>query len=371
MTLKIGDKIKTLRKQQNITQEKLADYLNISYQAVSKWENGLALPDISLIPALSNFFGVTSDFLLGIKADENEEKINKYYKQAMDCSHTGEIEKGIEIIKEALNTYPNNSKLLSLLIGFLFGLFCVNGQKDLLKEIVAKSELVLQDSTNEEERIDVLEKLAYSYNLLEMQDKAIETANRLPDTVVNKQEVLSNILMPMSKRKEKQQECVFCNFEVMINHILWLGGISLGRKEFLKAIDIYSRVIILIENIGNEGFFLLRSAGAHNGLAMAYSSTGDVDKAYENIDKVIKCYVGFEETLKSGKYSYKTPMLDTLVFSRDNLHANSTVTEFEDWYAKIGHDYKNYFEAVINDKRFPALRERVEKTLADIKNDKL
>ena len=343
MTLKIGNKIKSLRKQQNITQEKLADYLNISYQAVSKWENGLALPDISLIPALSNFFGVTSDILLGIKADENEEKISEYYKQAMDCSHTGEIEKGIEIVKEALDTYPNNSKLLSLLIGFLFGLFCVNGQKDLLKEIVVKAELVLQDSTNEEERIDVLEKLAYSYNLLEMQDK----------------------------RKEKQQECVFANFEVMINHILWLGRISLGRKEFSKAVDIYSRAITLIESIGNEGFFLLKSAGAHNGLAMAYSSIGAVDKAYENIDKVIESYVGFEEILKKGKHSYETPILDMLVFSRNNLHANSTITEFEDWYAKMGHDYKNYFEAVINDKRFPALRERVEKTLADIKNDKL
>jgi transcriptional regulator with XRE-family HTH domain len=237
--LKIGEKIKELRKAQDVTQEKLADYLNISYQAVSKWENGLALPDLSLIPALSNFFGVTSDYLLGIKADENEEKINEYFEKAMNCSHTGDMEKGIEIIREALKTYPNNSKLLSVLIGFLFGSFCANGQKEILEEIVAKAELVLQDSTNEEERIDVLEKLAYSYNYLEMQDKAIETANRLPDTVVNRQLVLSNIIMPMNKRKEKKQECVFYNFEVMINNILWLGGISLGRKEFSKAIDIY------------------------------------------------------------------------------------------------------------------------------------
>ena len=157
----------------------------------------------------------------------------------------------------------------------------------------------------------------------------------------------------------------------MMNHFLWLGGISLGRKEFSKAIDIYNRAIIIIENIGNEGFFLLKSAGAHNGLAMAYSSIGEVDKAYENIDMVIESYVGFEEVLKTGKYSYKTPMLDMLTFSRDNLHANSTVTEFEDWYAKMGHDYKNYFEAVINDNRFSALRERVEKILSDIKKDKL
>lgn len=368
--LKIGEKIKELRKTQDVTQEKLADYLNISYQAVSKWENGLALPDITLIPALANFFGVTSDYLLGIKADENQEKLNEYYKTAIDCSHTGEMEKGIETVKEGLTIYPNNSKLLSLLIGFLFGSFCANGKKELLEEIIAKSELVLQDSTNEEERIDVLEKLAYSYNYLEIQNKAIETANRLPNTVVNRQEVLSNILMPMDKRKEKQQECVFCNFEVMINHILWLGGLSLGRKEFSNAIDIYNRAIVLIKSIGNEGFFLLKSAGAHNGLAMAYSSIGDVDKAYESIDEVIRCYIEFEKILKIGKYSYKSPIFDMLIFSKNNLHANSTTTEFEDWYAKMGHNYKNYFESVINDERFPKLREKVEKALREIKDDK-
>ena len=40
--IKIGEKIKELRKAQDVTQEKRADYLNISYQAVSKWENGVS-----------------------------------------------------------------------------------------------------------------------------------------------------------------------------------------------------------------------------------------------------------------------------------------------------------------------------------------
>ena len=43
MMLNIGKRIKDLRKSQDVTQEKLADYLNISYQSVSKWENGGSL----------------------------------------------------------------------------------------------------------------------------------------------------------------------------------------------------------------------------------------------------------------------------------------------------------------------------------------
>ena len=79
--LKIGEKIKELRKAQDVTQEKLADYLNISYQAVSKWENGLALPDITLLPQLANFFGVTVDELLGATKPEQSEELTQYEKQ--------------------------------------------------------------------------------------------------------------------------------------------------------------------------------------------------------------------------------------------------------------------------------------------------
>ncbi len=46
--MNIGNKIKMLRKQRGITQEQLADSIGISFQAVSKWENGIALPDITL-----------------------------------------------------------------------------------------------------------------------------------------------------------------------------------------------------------------------------------------------------------------------------------------------------------------------------------
>lgn len=115
---KIGEKIKELRKSQDVTQEKLADYLNISYQAVSKWENGLALPDLSLIPALSNFFGVTSDYLLDISLDKKSEIIENVLNEARSYTHTGEIAKSINIIEEALQTYPNEHKLLSDLIEY-------------------------------------------------------------------------------------------------------------------------------------------------------------------------------------------------------------------------------------------------------------
>ena len=45
----IGERIKYFRKENHLTQDQLADYLHVSYQAVSKWENGVSSPELSLI----------------------------------------------------------------------------------------------------------------------------------------------------------------------------------------------------------------------------------------------------------------------------------------------------------------------------------
>lgn len=66
MEMTMGKRIMTLRKQKNLTQEQLAEKLNVSPQAVSKWENDISCPDISLVPALAGILGISSDILLGI-----------------------------------------------------------------------------------------------------------------------------------------------------------------------------------------------------------------------------------------------------------------------------------------------------------------
>ena len=71
MKISLGEKLKTLRKEKNISQEKLASFLDVSYQAVSKWENDITCPDIFLLPEIARFFDITVDELLQVeKIDE-------------------------------------------------------------------------------------------------------------------------------------------------------------------------------------------------------------------------------------------------------------------------------------------------------------
>lgn len=60
----IGTRMTELRKSRGLTQEQLADAFGVSSQAVSKWENDISCPDISMLPQIADFFHVTIDELL-------------------------------------------------------------------------------------------------------------------------------------------------------------------------------------------------------------------------------------------------------------------------------------------------------------------
>ena len=59
------------RRKNKLSQEQLAEKLDVSRQAVSKWENGTAMPDFKKLNALAEYFGVTMDELLGFSNDKN------------------------------------------------------------------------------------------------------------------------------------------------------------------------------------------------------------------------------------------------------------------------------------------------------------
>ncbi|MCI8402532.1 MAG: helix-turn-helix transcriptional regulator [Lachnospiraceae bacterium] len=90
----IGEKIALLRKERNITQSQLAEYLYLVPQTVSRWEVGNGTPEISLLPKIALFFGVSIDELFGISALERvRELVCKYsvlredhiFEEAMEC----------------------------------------------------------------------------------------------------------------------------------------------------------------------------------------------------------------------------------------------------------------------------------------------
>ena len=73
--MEIGKKIKKLRFKAGLTQEQLAEKMGIGFQAISKWENGVTMPDITALPLISEIFGISIDELFDLSKDQRLNRI--------------------------------------------------------------------------------------------------------------------------------------------------------------------------------------------------------------------------------------------------------------------------------------------------------
>lgn len=113
--MEIGQTIKALRTQQRVTQEALAKDLYVTPQAVSRWENGTAMPDITLLPPIAHFFGITVDQLLSWGREDAAAAVHavqQAFYRLMDSDPVA----AEQVLREGLRQYPGNEKLLGDLL---------------------------------------------------------------------------------------------------------------------------------------------------------------------------------------------------------------------------------------------------------------
>lgn len=113
-----GETFKNFRKKFGYTQEQTAAYLMVSAQAVSKWENGLAAPDISLLVPIAELFGTTTDILLGKSDEKSRETILFEISEIADMRAHGKksLREIYELYENMLRQNPNNADILYRLL---------------------------------------------------------------------------------------------------------------------------------------------------------------------------------------------------------------------------------------------------------------
>lgn len=105
----IGENIKSLRRQKDVTQEELSEYLNISFQTISKWERGENLPDINMLVALANYFDVSTDELLGMDKHKKDFFSYDFHKNINELMKEAKYDEAVNKYREAQKIYPNNT----------------------------------------------------------------------------------------------------------------------------------------------------------------------------------------------------------------------------------------------------------------------
>ena len=113
--MNIGGNLRRLRLEKGLTQEQLAEEFGVSPQAVSRWENDSAYPDITLLPGLAMLYGTSIDALVGMDAIRSDERLWEIQSGIYRRAEAGDIAAAVEMGRESLRLYPGNPGLLMAL----------------------------------------------------------------------------------------------------------------------------------------------------------------------------------------------------------------------------------------------------------------
>lgn len=186
MAMKIGEKIKTLRKAKNISQEALANVLGVTFQAVSKWETGTTAPEVSLIPPLASYFGVSIDELFDYNVWENERAVDEICRRAYARRYNDPVG-AEEILREGLKQFPANENMLTVLVYTLWAI------PDRDEELISTCKTLIECTTNEGVRCDVLRFLAMVYHRTGKTDMIQSVLDQIPEFYFTKMECVAKL----------------------------------------------------------------------------------------------------------------------------------------------------------------------------------
>lgn len=290
--LKIGEKIRELRLAQGITQETVADYLNISCQAVSKWENGLAMPDITLLPPLANFFGVSADELLGVTKPEQSSELTEYEKQYFEFGRKGRVLEKIELCREALSKYPRNYQWM---LNLAYSLVSYNATKEqekygkehgFLDEAISICERVLKDCTDDSIRHGAIQILCYNYPKINRADRAADLANTMPDMILCREHLLQHIYTGEQQIKHSQ-ELLLKYLRLLWGNIWFISTKDIMGKEMsveqkIAVTELSNKLLSLFFDEADNNFeFDLNYSRNYTRLAKYKSGLNDASGAVE------------------------------------------------------------------------------------------
>ena len=180
MEIRIGENLRKLRIKNELTQERLAEVFGVSPQAISRWENNSAYPDVTMLPIIANYYNISIDELMGMNEIRNVTKMNSIFSIVHEYESKGMIEEAIQTLRDAIKVYPGNYGFLSELAIALTLKINIDMEYELVNEAIALSERVLLNCTNEKIRSTTKANLCFLYLKANENKKAINLAKTLP-----------------------------------------------------------------------------------------------------------------------------------------------------------------------------------------------
>ena len=328
----MGQIIRRLRKERNLTQEELAEQLGVTFQAVSKWENDTGMPDISQVVPIAHVFGVSTDVLFGTFGTNDTEEVWKIINYAQSLlsrplTAANLLEK-YYALQEGLKLYPNNTVLLlhCLETGIALSypeneeLYDAEHAEEIYRECIRYADLMISYSQNVSDIMRahmIMVSLHSAYGNFE---KANFHAEQFPHRADFNIHVMYAYYTHWKKDYERESQSCQYGFlhylEGMLNINVRLAKSYMLQEKYKDAASVLETSIELIRCIFKDNEVLPPIHHREHGdlyalLAEIYLKAGDSDKALSYLEKMVNYDLNDYATIDSNTKT-KTPLLNLI-----------------------------------------------------------
>jgi len=355
MQLELGQKIRELRHRDGRTQEMLADALGVTSQDISRWEANGGYPDMEIIPAIANYFGVSIDELFGYENDR-ERKVDAIIKRSeelhrVDWGEDAGIDECIELLRDGLIEFPGNERIMLRLIvvlrdaGFVRdghhslwdkdGFFTPDIERHRRNKYWLEAIKLLERMSNTssgETLYDVRYELLLLYDCVGEYDKAYELANTFPILQLSRSAALGFASNGI-KRAEYGEKYLIELFNELVNQMIATLQLCKMNYEDDTALKTVENAIKLSETFftdGNYGRFNGTLVQLYLYLSSLQWRSGLKDEAFVSLYKALDHAKAFQALANEKNAFYTTPLLRHVRIECGDINRDP-LTLAEDW----------------------------------------
>lgn len=330
--LPIGEKIRLLRKKNDVTQDKLAEHLGVTPQAVSRWESGVCYPDMNYLPGIADYFSVTMDDLLCYSGAQKAAKVRAYLEEAEHLLDRDRVTDALELLRNAMADVPSDFSLqletagvLSLYAGMLAesgaGERAQKAIRAALSEAVSLCHRILEDCTDDSLRDETKKTLCdiYAHQLNDVA-RAEQIADQLHGMSVSREIIRATMLTGDVAFTQAQT-----NLLLFADNIWWhlynlacVPDIAGDHYTIEEKIEILQKGVTLFDVIFGDTplFYADRLANSYRQLSMLYLSVGQDAEAMDCFERMADYAILFDE--RPAAAVYESVILNAVTYDRNS-----------------------------------------------------
>ena len=328
--IKIGVKIRLLRKKNDITQEKLAEHLGVTPQAVSRWESEICYPDIETLPLIADYFGVGMDELLCYDSAQKEAKVKDYLDNANYLVESDRLSDALSLLREAYAEIPSSFNIQLELAKTLSAINAKGRPKksDIL-EAVSLCNHILDDCTDDRLRDETKKTLCDIYShQLSNDGLALDIAERLHSMSYSKEIVKATVLTGNIAFTQAQTNIMeFAdNMWWHMYNIACVPDISEDNDSIAQKIEIMKKSIELFRLVfdGDYLYYHDRLANSYRQLAMLYLLEEKKDKALDCVEKMAEHAIAYDK--RPDHATYSSVLLNKVEYNKNSGNEAEGIT---------------------------------------------